>query len=550
MSDLASCPGNCSGKGVCLSGTCLCEVQFSGGSCSDRNISYYVTFSVFFYLVCLGAFLQLVLCMWSDYARSKRKQVYHAVKPSIQKLIYLAVICATGSRAVYFTLGLIDLPKVSIQENLFSSFYPFVLSGMFLIICFWAETFHVSGLKLDKPRFLTKSSIAFASMNFMVYGMLFTQYIGSHLLSKHLKVKLNEVVNGSFAILMLLCLVFFLIYGVEIFCKVEGAFKPEQLTKTKNISVNFHQLFVSRFGLVMQAGFLLAVTIFLMSEVLSKMWKKKLPIGERNIFAVTYHIAELAVVLWFPCCLWNVFKPGELWILNPQNILDIQINQKEDEPIFCSTPPPANYNTFSSESDDTDEDQNDEDEDTDEESRAGKRECWICYDNEEEQLIQPCDCKGGTKYVHHACLKKWLMERPAENNKEAICCSVCKALYNVESDFSSLWVLSGQKVRAWSQTVIVALTMILLPVSLFFLWKKISSDPLKVGMAIALFFTEFVLLRLLGFNFVKAYAVTKRSALRILGRKEKKTSRRHGRNGAMVSSDETISSVSFVSVAS
>ena len=26
MSDLAICPGNCSGKGVCLSGTCLCEV--------------------------------------------------------------------------------------------------------------------------------------------------------------------------------------------------------------------------------------------------------------------------------------------------------------------------------------------------------------------------------------------------------------------------------------------------------------------------------------------------------------------------------------------
>ena len=34
------------------------------------------------------------------------------------------------------------------------------------------------------------------------------------------KVKLNEVVNGSFAVLMLVCLVFFLIYGVEIFCKV------------------------------------------------------------------------------------------------------------------------------------------------------------------------------------------------------------------------------------------------------------------------------------------------------------------------------------------
>jgi len=455
----------------------------------------------------------------------------------------LAVICATGSRAVYFTLGLIDLPRISIQENLFSSFYPFVLSGMFLIICFWAETFHVSGLKLDRPRFLTKSYVAFASMNIMVYGMLLTQYIGSHLLNNNLKVKLNEVVNGSFAVLMLVCLVFFLIYGVEIFCKVEGAFKPEQLATKKHINVNFNQLFVSRFGLVMQAGFLLAVTIFLMSEVLSKMWKENLPIGERNIFAVAYHVAEMALVLWFPCCLWNVYKPGELWILNPQKILDLQRNIKEEQPIVCTTPPPTNYNTFSSESE-TDEDEDDDDE----EESKGKRECWICYDDENsEQLIQPCDCKGGTKYVHHGCLKKWLMERPAENNKEAICCSVCKAQYDVESDMSSAWVLSGQKVRAWSQTLIVAVTLVLLPVSLFFLWKRIASGPLKVGMAFGLFFTELLLLRLLGFNFVKAYGVTKRSALRILGRREMKA-RRYGTSSRMT--EEASSSMSSVSVAS
>jgi len=52
----------------------------------------------------------------------------------------------------------------------------------------------------------------------------------------------------------------------------------------------------------------MAVTAFLMSEVLSKLWKEKLPVGERNIFAIAYHVAELACVLWFPCCLWNVSK--------------------------------------------------------------------------------------------------------------------------------------------------------------------------------------------------------------------------------------------------
>jgi len=544
MSQLAICPGNCSGNGVCLSGTCLCEVQYSGGSCDHTNIGYFVTFGLFFYLICLGAILQLVLCMWSDFTRSKRNSLHHAFRPSIQKLIYLAVICATGSRAVYFTLGLLDLSKVTFQENLFSTFYPFVLSGMFLIICFWAETFHVSGLKLDRPRFLTKSFVAFVIMNFMVYGMLVMQYVGNHLLNEKLKVKLNEVVNGSFAVLMLISLVFFLIYGVEIFCKVEGAFKPDTLAVQKQVNVNFYQLFVSRFGLVMQAGFLLAVTVFLMSEVLSKMWKEKLPIGERNIFNIAYHVAELAVVLWFPCCLWNVYKPGELWILNPQKILDLERVRKEAEqqaheqaPIVRASPTPSNYNTFSSEDDN-------ETDDEDEEDCDGNQDCWICYDDEKiEHLIQPCDCKGGTKYVHHTCLKKWLMERPSENEKETISCSVCKAQYNVEKDTSVVWLPSGQKVRAWSQTLIVAVTMILLPVSLFLMWKRIPYDPLKVGMAFALFFGELILAKFLGFNFVNAYSVTKRSALRILSKKET----RHSRSNGYSDENNFISSVSVTS---
>lgn len=44
-------------------------------------------------------------------------------------------------------------------------------------------------------------------------------------------------------------------------------------------------------------------------------------------------------------------------------------------------------------------------------SNAESGECWICYDTEREgEIIQPCDCKGGMRVVHHDCLKTWLLE--------------------------------------------------------------------------------------------------------------------------------------------
>ena len=46
--------------------------------------------------------------------------------------------------------------------------------------------------------------------------------------------------------------------------------------------------------------------------------------------------------------------------------------------------------------------------DDDNSSETG--ECWICYDSDAGPLIQPCDCRGDVGFVHHDCLRKWLME--------------------------------------------------------------------------------------------------------------------------------------------
>ena len=46
-----------------------------------------------------------------------------------------------------------------------------------------------------------------------------------------------------------------------------------------------------------------------------------------------------------------------------------------------------------------------------EDNKTKQSVCWICYDDDNKaDTIEPCNCKGGMKSVHHDCLKKWLQE--------------------------------------------------------------------------------------------------------------------------------------------
>ena len=71
---------------------------------------------------------------------------------------------------------------------------------------------------------------------------------------------------------------------------------------------------------------------------------------------------------------------------------------------------------------------------TDEED---ERICRYCFDDESVgELISPCECKGGQKYVHLACLHRWqrmiLVQQPThpafykEDDLRHHVCSVCK----------------------------------------------------------------------------------------------------------------------------
>ncbi|OMJ92329.1 hypothetical protein SteCoe_4875 [Stentor coeruleus] len=57
-------------------------------------------------------------------------------------------------------------------------------------------------------------------------------------------------------------------------------------------------------------------------------------------------------------------------------------------------------------------------------SNTGKSMCRICLEDDTRLLINPCFCKGSTKYVHEACIKDWIDIKFA-NIKEATC-EICK----------------------------------------------------------------------------------------------------------------------------
>ena len=52
--------------------------------------------------------------------------------------------------------------------------------------------------------------------------------------------------------------------------------------------------------------------------------------------------------------------------------------------------------------------------------------CRICL--EPGDLIQPCDCKGSSAYVHKECLDRWLKTSKRTN------CEICLFEYEIEEE--------------------------------------------------------------------------------------------------------------------
>ncbi|GFY50958.1 e3 ubiquitin-protein ligase MARCHF5 [Trichonephila inaurata madagascariensis] len=59
--------------------------------------------------------------------------------------------------------------------------------------------------------------------------------------------------------------------------------------------------------------------------------------------------------------------------------------------------------------------------------------CWVCFgsteDDKDAEWVQPCKCRGTTKWVHQTCLQRWIDEKQKGNSSATVTCPQCNAEY-------------------------------------------------------------------------------------------------------------------------
>ncbi|KAG0719609.1 hypothetical protein GWK47_007219 [Chionoecetes opilio] len=135
--NFSECQANCSGRGECLNGTCVCLVQYEGDTCRDPNLAYFISFATVFYLIAAVSLAQLVVCVRAEYMRQKTPSLRRACRVTTQKMLYVITFVASTLRGAYFSSP--ANADLKLAPSFVSAFYPIILSGGSLIVCFWAE---------------------------------------------------------------------------------------------------------------------------------------------------------------------------------------------------------------------------------------------------------------------------------------------------------------------------------------------------------------------------------------------------------------------------
>ncbi|UYV67350.1 hypothetical protein LAZ67_5000312 [Cordylochernes scorpioides] len=64
---------------------------------------------------------------------------------------------------------------------------------------------------------------------------------------------------------------------------------------------------------------------------------------------------------------------------------------------------------------------------------CSQKQCWVCFAAEEDDLqaewVQPCQCRGTTKWVHQGCLQRWVDEKQRGNMATKVACPQCNTEY-------------------------------------------------------------------------------------------------------------------------
>ncbi|XP_061380528.1 uncharacterized protein LOC116775055 isoform X2 [Danaus plexippus] len=531
------CALGCSGRGDCMNGTCLCEIRYSGDECAGPNLPYHACIGGVFLMVAFVCAVQLTVCVVTEYKRLKAPTILRACKVTTQKMLYFVAFLASFIRGAYF------VSPSAFQEgwatSLLSAYYPLMISGSSLIVCFWAEVFHLRDIRWERPRFLSKTFLAFATFNVIIYTLLAAEVLATNVADTTAEKKnfYQHVFNGCYAVLLFIVVIFFLLYGVEVYFKLRGEFLKE--TKVCTIilprpgpstaaegddvqdtlvakqgvqtdlsdgdgsidprSVNLSQLHQSRLGLVSQALMLILIAGFLASETLSEFWKTKVPVVSRNWHDLVFRLAEIGVALWFPCVLWNCMAPERLWLLNPRRLLARQLDDASLADLLANKRPADAKNVET---------------DSLVGSVGSHRDCWICYDSSrQEPLITPCRCTGDVAAVHHDCLSRWLVESAA--TPDGLKCKVCNTPYIVQETNRVEWE-RGFTATHWVRTGLCVMAMCGAGGAAWVLVQLFPAPVPRVLAAGAALLICYVAIRFLSVNTVTAYQRAKVSSLRIL----------------------------------
>ncbi|XP_067007871.1 E3 ubiquitin-protein ligase MARCHF5 [Anabrus simplex] len=68
-------------------------------------------------------------------------------------------------------------------------------------------------------------------------------------------------------------------------------------------------------------------------------------------------------------------------------------------------------------------------------SEESKRTCWVCFATDEDdaaaEWVQPCNCRGTTKWVHQSCIQRWVDEKQKGNATGRVACPQCNTPYTI-----------------------------------------------------------------------------------------------------------------------
>ncbi|XP_077282905.1 uncharacterized protein LOC143908926 [Arctopsyche grandis] len=556
---MAGCLADCSGRGECWNGTCYCEIQYSGDACNGPNLPYHRGIGGVFLGVALVCGMQLLACVAADYRRQKRPKILRACRVTTQKLLYLVVFFAALIRAAYFSAPY----KETWSSTLLSAYYPLLMSGASLIVCFWAEIFHLRDIRWERPQFLSKSFLGFVTFNIIIYSLLAAEVVTTQFADTTTEKKsfYTHVFNGCYAVFLFIVVVFFLIYGVEVFFKVRGGFLTEttvttivtqrnsnrrqgKSTKDKAdekgedleqlakpcCSKDFlddevkpgdgaeaHDQLVTKQGVRVFAGATgvntsqlhqsrvgLLSQAFMLITIVGFLFSETLSEFWKTKVPVNsrnWHDVVFRVVE-IGVALWF---PCVLWnCMAPEQLWILNPRR------LLSQQQPENEAAAPQ----TTTDKDDEEDIGGSCSSLGARDCWICYDSERaEPLIQPCKCTGDVSSVHHDCLRRWLVE--SSSSAEELRCKVCNSPYEVEKTTKVRWERAFTT-QQWLYTCVLVTCMTVAGVAAWVVIQIFESPIVRVLSAGVALLIVYVCVKFLGVNTVTAYQRAKVSGINIV----------------------------------